>query len=96
MGCTTAAYSVIREAWHNTHTAQVTAVTGEASHCDDDSCGCTHLVLAQAQGWILELLNGFLVKVTIFLPQLQQLERVDILHRMVRTGRLGKPGSPAV
>lgn len=42
-------------------------------------CGSTHLVLAKAQGWILELLNCFFIKVTIFLPQLQQLERVNIL-----------------
>lgn len=30
----------------------------------------THLVLAKAQGWILELLNGFFTKITVLLPQL--------------------------
>lgn len=40
-----------------------------------DSAGnySTHLVLAKAQSWILELLNGLLIKVPIFLPKLQQL-----------------------
>lgn len=57
--------------------------------------GCTHLVLAQAQGWILELLNRFLIKVTIFLPQLQQLERLDIPQGPVWTGRTGKTRSPS-
>lgn len=33
-----------------------------------------HLVLSKPQCWILELLNGLLIKVAVFLPQLQQLE----------------------
>lgn len=33
----------------------------------------SHLVLAQTERWILELLNGLLIKVAVFLPKLQQL-----------------------
>lgn len=35
-------------------------------------CYQGRLVLAKAQCWILELLNGLLIKVPIFLPKLQQ------------------------
>lgn len=35
----------------------------------------TNLVLAKAQCWVLELLNGLLIKVPILLPKLQQLRR---------------------
>lgn len=28
----------------------------------------THLVLAKAQSWILELLNGFFIEITVLLP----------------------------
>lgn len=30
----------------------------------------THLVLAKAQCWILELLNGFFIEITVLFPQL--------------------------
>ena len=39
----------------------------------EEQSSSTDLVLAQAQRWVLELLNGLLVKITVFLPQLQQL-----------------------
>lgn len=53
------------------------AISGPCWLCPGKSLTlcCTHLVLAKAQGWILELLNSLLIKVPILLPQLQQLER---------------------
>lgn len=35
-----------------------------------DASHHTHLVLAKAQSWILELLNGFFIEITVLLPQL--------------------------
>lgn len=47
---------------------------GQLNGLDHRSIFCYQrcLVLAEAQCWILELLNGLLIKVPIFLPQLQQ------------------------
>lgn len=91
-GCTAAAYSAIREAWRNTG-SNVRPVSRQRRHYSDGRRGASatprpptpvgaarhaHLVLAKAQRWILELLNGFFIEVTVLLPQLEQLDRRDV------------------
>lgn len=92
MGCTTAAYSVIREAWRGARgTGQRGAGRSSGATAPvalDRGESCTHLVLAKAQGRVLELLNRLFVKVAVFLPQLQQLEsRRSVSEKTVRVGK---------
>ena len=44
-----------------------------SEECTANQLLLSHLVLPQAQRWVLELLNGHVVKVAVLLPELQQL-----------------------